>query len=53
MDKKQELVYKQSIMDQIDKCRSLAHDLSSRLRQVEIDIDTLFQIERSVKPGID
>jgi hypothetical protein len=46
-----ELVRKQSIMDQFDRCRSLAHDLSYRLRQLEQDIDALFQIERSVKPG--
>lgn len=53
MDKQQELNYKHVIMDEIDRCRSLANDLTVRLKQLEIDVDALFQIERSITPGSD
>lgn len=53
MDKQQEKNYKNVIMDEIGRCRSLANDLTVRLRQVEIDLDTLFQIDRSIDPKRD
>jgi hypothetical protein len=49
----QDLALRQSIMDQIDRLRTINNDAMVRLRNLEIDLDNLFQIERNIKPGGD
>lgn len=45
MDKQQRLNYMRTILDEIDRVRSLSNDLAQRLMQLEIDVKTIFGVD--------